>query len=308
MLKKSFFHTEDDIYICVVYNPPINSPITIALEQNDSSVLKLLSDDIINYSTTGSLILCGDFNARVGSLRDCIHGDNNKYNKRRYDYIQDADLSPRVSYDTINDTRGTELLDICVGNSLRLLNGRIIGDSFGKFTRFTPNGCSSVEYVVASEKLLRQIPYFKVSPFIPNLSDAHCKLSWTLISKFQRTSCTHSYNTVPSQYFWDEKYSIKLQTELQSPDYLNKLNMFNSQDIDIEDENSVNEAARNLEKNIFDACDKSLKRPCPKKKKLRHKHWYDSDLRTLRNQVVQKAKLMSTFPLNRELTNSFYRA
>jgi hypothetical protein len=42
--------------------------------------------------------------------------------------------------------------------------------------------------------------------------------------------------------------------------------MFNSQDIDIEDENSLNEAARNLEKIIFDACDQSLKRP------LRVKH------------------------------------
>ena len=118
-----------------------------------------------------------------------------------------------------------------------------MGYSFGKFTCFTPNGCSSVDYVVASENLLGQIPYFKVSPFIPNLSDAHCKLSWTLISKFQRTSRTHSYNTVPSQYFWDDQSSIKLQTELQSPDSLNKLNMFNSQDIDIEDENSLNEAA-----------------------------------------------------------------
>ena len=68
------------------------------------------------------------------------------------------------------------------------------------------------------------------------------------------------------------------------------------------------EAARNLEKIIFDACDQSLKRPSPKKKKTRHKHWYDLDLRTLRNQVAHKAKLMSTFPFNRELKNSFNRA
>ena len=88
----------------------------------------------------------------------------------------------------------------------------------------------------------------------------------------KRTSCTHSYKPVPSQYFWDDKSSIKLQTELQSPDSFNKLNMFNSQAIDIEDENSVNEVARNIERKIFDACDKSLKRPSPKKKKPRHRH------------------------------------
>ena len=310
ILKKSFFHTEDDIYICVVYNPPTNSPISIALEQNDSSVLKQLSDDITKYSGKGSLMFCGDFNARVGSLPDFIYGDNDKYNKCQYDYIRDADLSPRVTYDSVIDPRGKELLDICIGNSLRMLNGRIMGDSFGNFTCFTPNGCSLVDYVLVSEKLLQQIPHFKVSPFIPNFSDAHCKLSWILISKFQGATCsrTKSFENVPSQYFWDEKSCIKLQTELQSPALLEKITLFNSQNIDTKDESSINDAARNFEKIILDACNKCLKRPNQKKKKPKHKHWYDSDLRTLRNQVVQKAKLMSTFPFNKELRNSFYKA
>ena len=87
-----------------------------------------------------------------------------------------------------------------------------MGDSFGSFTCYTPGGNSVVDYVLASEKLLRQIPYFKVSPFIPTLSDAHCKLSWTLITKFQRDNSLDSYKSVPSQYFWDEKSCMKIKT------------------------------------------------------------------------------------------------
>lgn len=59
-----------------------------------------------------------------------------------------------------------------------------MGDSFGKFTCYTPNGFSAVDYVLASESILNQIPFFKVSDFIPTLSDAHCKLSWNIYAKF----------------------------------------------------------------------------------------------------------------------------
>jgi hypothetical protein len=38
-----------------------------------------------------------------------------------------------MSQDKITDTRGNHLIDICVGNQLRILNGRLAGDSFGKF-------------------------------------------------------------------------------------------------------------------------------------------------------------------------------
>ena len=83
-----------------------------------------------------------------------------------------------MSQDKITDTRGNHLIDICVGNQLRILNGRLAGDSFGKFSCHTYNGSSTVEYVIVSEPLLFEIPLFHIANFIPTLSDTHCKLSW----------------------------------------------------------------------------------------------------------------------------------
>jgi hypothetical protein len=37
---------------------------------------------------------------------------------------------------------------------------------------------------MVSEGILDQVLYFKVTNFIPTLSDAHCKLEWTMSAKF----------------------------------------------------------------------------------------------------------------------------
>ena len=37
-----------------------------------------------------------------------------------------------------------------------------------------------VDYVMVSEGIQDQVLHFKVTDFIPTLSDAHCKLEWTM--------------------------------------------------------------------------------------------------------------------------------
>jgi hypothetical protein len=54
-----------------------------------------------------------------------------------------------------------------------LPNGRVLGDMLGHYTCYTPNGASVVDYVMVSEGILDQVLYFKVTNFIPTLSDAH---------------------------------------------------------------------------------------------------------------------------------------
>jgi hypothetical protein len=57
-----------------------------------------------------------------------------------------------------NQTRGKHLIDIFVGKQLKNFNGRLAGDSFGKFSCHTYNGSSTVDYVIVSEPLLFEIP------------------------------------------------------------------------------------------------------------------------------------------------------
>ena len=72
------------------------------------------------------------------------------------------------------DSRGKNLLDYCISYQLRILNGRVLGDAFGKYTCFTPQGCSVVDYVIVSEGILDQILYFCINDFVATISDCHC--------------------------------------------------------------------------------------------------------------------------------------
>ena len=52
------------------------------------------------------------------------------------------------------------------------MNGRVVGDSPGQFSYYSPRGCGAIDYIVASEDLFHQFIYINVlSP--AELSD-HC--------------------------------------------------------------------------------------------------------------------------------------
>jgi hypothetical protein len=123
-----------------------------------------------------------------------------------------------MSQDKITDTRGNHLIDICVGNQLRILNGRFAGDSFGKFSFHTYNGSSTVDYVIVSEPLLFEIPLFNTANFIPTLSDTHCKLSWGIQSRYKILPSVNTSTDIPfpKQYIWDDASEIKFQNTLSN--------------------------------------------------------------------------------------------
>ena len=66
---------KQDLYICVIYNPPENSSYSKNL---DYDILECVEKDVIHYKDIGDIILCGDFNARISSEPD--HINNDEYN------------------------------------------------------------------------------------------------------------------------------------------------------------------------------------------------------------------------------------
>ena len=76
---------------------------------------------------------------------------------------------------------------MCKESSLRILNGRTLGDLPGKFTCFTYNGCSvvHVDYSIASVYLLRSVGTFKVHGF--TTISGHCPISCSLFTCFRNT-------------------------------------------------------------------------------------------------------------------------
>ena len=75
--------------------------------------------------------------------------------------------------------RGIELVDMCKSLELNIINGRKTGDPFGKYTCFTWNGNSVVDYLLTSDSLFPQISSLEVGEFLPWFSD-HCPLHFTL--------------------------------------------------------------------------------------------------------------------------------
>jgi exonuclease III len=181
-LEKNHFGFSEDIYICCVYYPPSCSAYTQSLKHD---ILDCFEKDIIKYQKLGKILLCGDFNARISNTPDYILDDSNQYIPIHSDYLIDKALLQRKYQDQILDARGKDLLDLCISNQLRVLNGRVLGDMFGSYTCHTPNGSSTVDYVFVSESILDQILYFRISNFIPTLSDTHCKLEWELLVKYK---------------------------------------------------------------------------------------------------------------------------
>ena len=131
--------TEDnDVYISFCYLPPRDSSVTC----NNQSEWSHFESEVINMSTRGNILLCGDFDARTGT---------------KCDYDAEPPLpyiinngTPRQSSDVTVNAQGKYLLDLCISMRLRILNGRFRGDCPGKYTCFTAGGCSIVDYAIIS--------------------------------------------------------------------------------------------------------------------------------------------------------------
>ena len=137
--------------------------------------------------------------------------------------FSNSDLQHRFSKDKKLDSRGKDLLEFCISHQIRILNGRVLGDCFGNFTCFTPNGCSTVDYCLAAENLLEKILYFKVNAFNPIISDCHCLLQWKISSDFVIRPENECHTTkLEPKFQWSTDSATKFELALSSPDIKEK--------------------------------------------------------------------------------------
>ena len=169
-----FFDTKTDVYLCCLYVSPQGST---HISSRDS-IWGLLEEEITKFSQKGPVILIGDFNARTGSMPDYILHDSLECTQLPPDYIPDCPLA-RYSEDNILNGYGRELLNLCQGSKLRIVNGRVgLDKGIGKYTCFTKRGKSVVDYVLASSEFLKSFYLFEVGA-LSEVSD-HCPLLFEL--------------------------------------------------------------------------------------------------------------------------------
>ena len=190
----------------------MNSYVKPANTSNKSSHLSGLDilnelDNLINsLAARGAVILCGDFNARIGLENDFIATDEHRANSfipLPDDYIP-LELPNRNSQDRKTNSYKRPFLDMLINNELHILNGRTLGDFKGEFTCIQPGGASVVDYFIISPEISELICYLTIHP-LTCFSD-HKPLTLTLnVSQISRSQADYkplheTYSKAPLRY------------------------------------------------------------------------------------------------------------
>ena len=140
-------------------------------------IVQKLEKHIEFFSCKGKVIICGDFNARVGDLIDGIDKEEEHHlplpNDGNYEFTM-----PRISCDKTTNQYGKWLIDLCSDNQMYIVNGLTLGDLAGKFTCHTPRGSSVIDYFISSRSLSNTI--FNMYVHDVSLFSDHCALTMKL--------------------------------------------------------------------------------------------------------------------------------
>ena len=120
---------ENYLMLYVVYLPPQNSRYS---ELNETALNHLIID-IYRNSNAENIIICGDFNARIGDKDDCPDTEG---------------IIKRHVIDNISNSQGEKLLILVNGIKGCIVNGRV-QPAFDGFTSVTSHrGTAVVDYVL----------------------------------------------------------------------------------------------------------------------------------------------------------------
>lgn len=161
--NKCLFNVDKDVILSFIYLPPYGSTF---YEDKHLSGISLFENTFIPlYNDNNYYLLLGDFNSRTGTLNDFDIFDNNVDSLEEYEEIFDSFDLPRSSCDNYISAFGRSLLDFCKIYSIYILNGRVGQDkSIGEYTYIGTNGCSVIDYGLASKILFSSIIEFNIEP------------------------------------------------------------------------------------------------------------------------------------------------
>ena len=147
------------MYLCGVYMWGENSPIS---QITGVDLYQTLQDDICYFEKLGTVIIAGDFNGRVSNKIDFIQYDANVRSSDSFDYNPDVPL-PKASVDTVSNSHGTQLLDLCKSTSMKIGNGRL--NDGQRFTYYSRMGTSVIDYILLNYVSFHLVEHFKVLAF-----------------------------------------------------------------------------------------------------------------------------------------------
>jgi len=291
-----------EIYLCAIYIPPADSPY------HEEEYLNNIHTEISHFQAQGNVLLCGDFNARTGSEPDDIDPKGDEYVFGQDPPSITGKLPPRNNLDqTVNKT-GRELVQLCRDSGLYILNGRIRGDSLGRFTCCSGLGASVVDYAI-TDMDPSSFNAFTVKQQTPlsdhNQTNIYIKTRHT--PEQNRLETCRMYQ-VQHRYKWAPDSTEKFVQALSSEELKNQINTFITKKFETT-KDGVNSATNEIN-NIFNkAAQKSeLKKKGKKytKNTPKDEKWFDSDCKTLRKQLRKLSNLKHKEPNNTDLRTEYF--
>ena len=233
----------------------------------------------------------GDFNAYTNTQHDFVLNDNSDHSVVNDVHYLCDNVLPRNNLDhKRTNNSGKLMLNLCKEAGLRILNGRTVGDFFGKQTCVNYNGCSLVDYTVVSQEIYSQIGLFQVLDFT-YLSN-HCPIVCSIFAQscieFSQQSRLYP---LPGKFIWSDKAKSLYKKNIQSKEAARQLENFmktdfNDSDIIVDSFNSILiDISKKSTKFVFKQTTKA------KKRKIK-KPWFTESCKELRNTVKNYEKLV----------------
>ena len=234
----------------------------------------MLNKETEKFKTLGDIVLQGDFNARTGQKIDFIQPDP---------FLEDIlncpltncgkSLPPRNSEDNGTNKRGEELLDFCKTNEYAIVNGRKLGDLFGKCTSHQYNGSSAIDYVLTPAHTFESISHFEVGDFIPWLSDHSPIFTDIALNTDTKTPNTPiTLNERDQGYIWDDDCEEAFKNILLD----DKINLENINELTRQN-SDANELAKKIKNSILEASKKCNLKKRKQTKHVKSKPWFDKE-------------------------------
>ncbi len=210
-LDGKHFNLPTDLYLCSVYLPHEKSNIH---DVRKVDPFQILAEETANYQQKGMIMYMGDFNSRTGSSPEDWNFVSNPAELPGHSNISiDEDTSNipnRHNEDPETNLFGGKLRKLCETLGLVILNGRILGDYFGRLTFHGVRGSSAIDYAICSLPMFRYIQSLHVHR-LDWFSD-HCRVTVKFNQNYLVDWANTNTNddnvtglTSHSNYIWDEE-------------------------------------------------------------------------------------------------------
>ncbi len=201
--------------------PPLESPYF------QEETFQNIEQEISHFQAQGKVLLMGDLNARTGKEFDFLESHGTRFITGYNDLY--PSYPTRENCDQTVNAHGRQLLQLCRGLALYIVNGRLRGDSLGRYTYSSALGNSTVDYTI-TDLDLSSLRAFTVKPLKP-FSD-HSQI--TLYIKQSETSPTPirtPYQMIKIMSFkWTENSATSYINAVESPEIQSLLHSFQTQE------------------------------------------------------------------------------